>query len=142
MSRAIVGYGVEHGVGRIVLDQVAKHNAITFSMWSALPELVSRADADPSVRVITLFGAGGQAFCAGADISEFAGQRSEQAGVSAYGAAVAAGYRAMQQASKPIVALMKGIRFGGRLALAMNCDIRLGATDARFRIPAGRLGLG
>ena len=142
MSRAIVGYEAEHGVGRIVLDQVAKHNAITLSMWSSLPALVSQADADPSVRVITLSGAGDKAFCAGADISEFAGRRSAQAGVDAYGAAVAAGYRAVQQASKPTVALMRGICFGGGLALAMNCDIRLGATGARFRIPAGRLGLG
>ena len=142
MSEARIGYSAENGVARIVLDQVAKHNAMSFSMWSALPGAVDQALADPSVRVITVEGAGPKAFCSGADISQFGEQRSGPDAVAAYNNAVYGGYTALSQATKPTVAVIHGICFGGGMALAMCCDLRIAATGSRYRIPAGRLGLG
>ena len=94
------------------------------------------------MRVITLEGAGDKAFCAGADISQFGAQRSTPEAVKSYEVAVTEGNRALQHVGKPTVAIIRGICFGGGFGLAMCCDLRYARADARFRIPAARLGLG
>jgi enoyl-CoA hydratase/carnithine racemase len=142
MSEARIGYSAQGAVARIVLDQPAKHNAMSFAMWEGLGDAVAQAEGDPAVRVITVAGAGDRAFCAGADISQFGERRTGTEAVAAYDRAVNAGYRALAEATKPTVALIRGICFGGGMALAMSCDLRIAAAGSRFRIPAGRLGLG
>jgi enoyl-CoA hydratase/carnithine racemase len=117
-------------------------NAMTFEMWSSLPALIAKAEADPAIRVICLTGTGERAFCAGADISQFAEKRSGAEAVAAYDRAVAAANSALAEAAKPTVALISGICFGGGFELAMCCDLRIASTTTRFRIPAARLGLG
>ena len=142
MSEARVDYQVGGGIARLVLNQPARLNAMSFDMWSALPDLVARAIADPEVRVISIQGEGERAFCAGADISQFGEKRSDAEGADAYERAVRAGLAALSSGSKPTVALVRGICYGGGLALALSCDLRLAAEDARFCIPAAKLGLG
>jgi len=142
MTEAAIRYELRDGVARLVLDQQAKLNAMTYDMWAAVPALVARAEADAAVRLIAVEGAGERAFCAGADISEFGAMRSGTGSVEAYEAAVWAGAAALERAAKPTLALVRGICFGGGFALAMSCDLRLGTEGARFRVPAARLGLG
>lgn len=142
MSEARIDVQSDGGVCRIVLNQPAKLNAMNFDMWSALPAALARAEQDSAIRIITLEGAGDKAFCAGADISQFGDKRTGAEATRAYDAAVAAGMQAVQNASKPTVALIRGICFGGGLMLALACDIRLVQQGSRFRLPAGRLGLG
>ena len=137
-----VRYSVENGVARLVLDQPDKLNAMTFEMWASLQGLVARAEADREVRVILVSGEGGRAFCAGADISQFGAQRDGDAATRTYDDAYLSGCAAIANASKPSVALIRGVCFGGGFGLAMSCDIRLARSDARFRVPAARLGLG
>jgi enoyl-CoA hydratase/carnithine racemase len=111
-------------------------------MWRAIPALVRQAEADIAVRAIAVTGSGDRAFSAGADISQFGEQRTAGEAAEAYEVAVADANAALAGAAKPTVALIRGICFGGGLALAMCCDMRLARADARFRIPAARLGLG
>jgi enoyl-CoA hydratase/carnithine racemase len=132
----------EAGVARLIIDQPSKMNAITFEMWASLPGLIEKAVADDQVRVIAIRGAGDQAFCAGADISQFGEKRSGASAVEAYDHAVAAGNAALARAPKPTVAVISGICFGGGFGLAMCCDLRIACRNSRFRIPAARLGLG
>lgn len=142
MSGPDLAYRVEGALARIVLSQPEKMNAMTFDMWSALPDCIARAVSDPAVRAIVLEGAGERAFCAGADISQFGARRSEPEAVAAYDRAVANAMAALEGAQKPTIALIRGICFGGGFGLAMGCDIRLARDDSRFRVPAARLGLG
>ena len=142
MSAPQIRYEADAGVARLTIDQPAKFNAMTFDMWLAMPALVERADADPAVRVIEVTGEGPKAFCAGADISQFGDKRNDPDSVKAYEAAVTAGMQSLIQARKPSVAVIRGVCFGGGLALALCCDLRLCDGVARFRIPAARLGLG
>jgi enoyl-CoA hydratase/carnithine racemase len=137
-----IRYEALDGIASITLANSAKHNAMTLGMWQALPEAVARAEDNPTVRVISVTGEGEKAFCAGADISEFGTQRSSDAGIATYNAAVAAGNAALAAATKPTVALIRGICFGGGFGLALCCDLRLATHDSRFRIPAARVGLG
>jgi enoyl-CoA hydratase/carnithine racemase len=137
-----IRYESEAGVAKLIIDQPSKMNAMTFEMWSRLPALIEKAVADEEVRVIAIAGAGDQAFCAGADISQFGEKRSGASEVEAYNHAVAAGNAALAGAPKPTVAVISGICFGGGFGLAMCCDLRIASFNSRFRIPAARLGLG
>jgi enoyl-CoA hydratase/carnithine racemase len=129
-------------VGRIVMSNLPRHNAMSLGMWEALPPAIEAFDADPEVRVIVLEGDGDRAFVSGADISQFGERRNDPASQARYGAAAAAAYLAPERCSKPVIAKIRGICFGGGLGLAAACDLRFCAADVRFRMPAGRLGLG
>lgn len=142
MNGPTIDYASADGVATLTINQPAKMNAMTYDMWGAMPECVGRAESDASVRVIVLTGAGDKAFCAGADISQFGEKRTGEEAVKAYEAAVIAGMKAITEAKKPTVARISGFAFGGGMALAMCADLRIAADNARFRIPAARLGLG
>ena len=129
-------------VGTVVLSNVDKFNAMTTQMWRALPQRIAELDSDPAIHVIVLAGDGDKAFVSGADISQFGVERADAASQQVYGDAVDAAYMAPVRASKPVIARIRGICMGGGLGLAAACDIRVCADDARFRMPAGRLGLG
>jgi enoyl-CoA hydratase/carnithine racemase len=129
-------------VGSVVLSNPARHNAMSIEMWRALPPAIEDLDADPSVRAIVLKGAGQKAFVSGADISQFEQLRFDPAAQKRYDECVDAAYRAPARCSKPVIAKIRGICMGGGLGLAGMCDLRFCSTDARFRMPAARLGVG
>lgn len=129
-------------VGTVVMSNPDKFNAMTTGMWRDLPLRIAELDADPSVHAIVLTGDGDKAFVSGADISQFETERTDPEAQRRYNEIVDAAYAAPVRASKPVIAKIRGICMGGGLGLAAACDIRLCSLDARFRMPAGRLGLG
>jgi enoyl-CoA hydratase/carnithine racemase len=131
----------EGGIALLILHNPARLNALTADMWAAIPRTVAEADADPSVRVIVLKGAGGKAFSAGADISEFDSARTGAA-VTTYDALNHAAFEALLGASKPTIAMIEGFCLGGGLGIAACCDLRFANDVATFAIPAAKLGLG
>jgi enoyl-CoA hydratase/carnithine racemase len=131
----------EAPIGWLVVDHPERRNAVTLSMWRALPAAVAALEADAAVRVIVLAGGGGQAFVSGADIAEFAEVRRDAASARAYEETNEAAFAALRQAAKPTVAMIRGPCFGGGIGLAAACDLRVAADDALFSIPAARLGI-
>lgn len=125
-------------VGTIVFSNPRKRNALTFDMWRELPAAIARFDADVAIRVVVIEGAG-RDFTAGADIAEFT---SDPDKLAEFDRAVEAAYEAAPACSKPVVAKIRGVCFGGGLGLAAGCDLRFCASDATFRMPAARLGVG
>jgi enoyl-CoA hydratase/carnithine racemase len=111
-------------------------------MWRGLPIVLDNFAKDNEVRVIVLSGAGGKAFSAGADISEFAKKRSGENAVAIYDEAVTEATEALALTKKPLIAQIDGFCIGGGLGVAMTCDLRIAATDSRFAVPAAKLGLG
>ena len=75
---------VENEVGWIWIDNQRRRNALSLAMWTAITEAVQRFEADLEVRCIVIAGRGGQAFAAGADISEFETSRSTLDAVAHY----------------------------------------------------------
>jgi enoyl-CoA hydratase/carnithine racemase len=142
MNEARIDYAVRDGIARLTLHQPAKLNAMSFDMWASLPGLVARAGQDESVRAIVVEGSGTRSFCSGADISQFGEKRSDADGADAYERAVSAGLSALSSGGKPTLARIEGVCFGGGLALALSCDLRLASETARFCLPAAKLGLG
>ena len=130
------------GIGWITFNNPARHNAVSFEMWQNLPVMLANFVADPEVGVIVLKGAGEKAFVAGADISQFKEKRSSEDAVAAYNKAADDASKALQECAKPTIAMVRGYCIGGGTAIAVNCDIRIAAEDAKFGVPAGKLGLG
>jgi len=128
-------------VGWILFSNPAKHNAVTYDMLCGLPDAVARHDRDRAVRVIALAGEG-ESFVSGADISEFAAIRGSYYAASSYGQALDSVYEAFGAARKPTVAKMHGACMGIGLTIALCCDVRMTAENARISHPAARFGLG
>jgi enoyl-CoA hydratase/carnithine racemase len=129
-------------IASIKIDHPARLNAISFQTWRELSGLVVRANGEGAVRVIVLSGSGGEALSAGADISQFDARRSAAATIEEYETIVAQGSAALENSGKPTVALVRGICYGGGLMLALGYDLRVVREDARFCVPAARLGIG
>ena len=111
-------------------------------MWAGIAPIIERFAQDPKVRVVVLTGQGTQAFSAGADISEFDHNRATGESGLGYERATELAFESLYRCAKPVVAAIRGICFGGGMALALACDLRLASDDARFCIPAGKLGIG
>lgn len=132
----------DDGVGWMILNNPERHNAISLEMWDAALEIMADFAADPSVRVMVLTGAGGKAFASGADISKFKDERQEADALARYQATTQKAYATLQGMSIPTIAMVRGYCIGGGTALAVCCDLRVCTDNARFGIPAARLGLG
>ena len=74
-------------IATVTFNRPERRNAITFAMWNQLQRILVDLKEDPAVRVIVFRGAGGDAFSAGADISEFATHRNNAAKATLYNAA-------------------------------------------------------
>ena len=129
-------------IGWIVFNQPEKRNAVSLEMWQAMPEYVRELTADDAIRVVVLRGAGDQAFVSGADISQFKERRRNMADQEEYARISSQGQDALGTLQKPLLAMIHGYCVGGGVGIALTCDMRLAADDARFGVPAARLGLG
>ncbi|OLC15365.1 MAG: enoyl-CoA hydratase [Candidatus Rokubacteria bacterium 13_1_40CM_69_27] len=129
-------------IGWIIFNQPQKRNAVSLEMWQLMPDYVRDLATDDAIRVVILRGAGDQAFVAGADISQFKERRRNMADQEEYSRISARGQDALTTLSKPLLAMIHGYCVGGGVGIAITCDLRIAADDARFGIPAARLGLG
>src|SRR3979411_1629070 len=129
-------------IGWIIFNQPEKRNAVSLEMWEAMPEYVRELTEDDAIRVVILRGAGENAFVSGADISQFKERRRNMADQEEYSRISARGQDALQTLGKPLLAMIHGYCSGGGVGISLTADIRIASDDARFGIPAARLGLG
>lgn len=132
---------VENGIGWLTFNQPEKRNAISMDMWQAVSTAINIFKDDDAVRVIILSGAGGKAFASGADISEFEKSRSSADAEKEYARISALARTALEQAGKPVIAMIEGFCIGGGLGTALLADIRIATPESLFAIPAARMGL-
>jgi enoyl-CoA hydratase/carnithine racemase len=121
----------------VVFNRPERHNAFTSGTYDALLVLCAELREDPSVRLVVLRGAGGRAFAAGNEISEFTALASGQDGV-AYEAKVGRVLRAIAELPQVTLAAVDGICVGGGLAVATHCDLRIATAHSRFGYPIAR----
>ena len=115
-------------------------NALASALLDELEAEIETLDADDDVRVIVLRGGGERAFVAGADIKEFPSLR-ESAGEGGSARGIQKLGHRMDASRTPFVAAIRGFCLGGGLELAMCCDLRVCADDARLGQPEIKLGL-
>jgi enoyl-CoA hydratase/carnithine racemase len=130
------------GIGWMVFNNPERHNAVSLEMWEAAIKIIADFDRDEAVRVIVVRGAGEKSFVSGADISKFDDERAEKDAVKRYEEATEGAYSSLRATSKPTIAMIQGYCIGGGANLAVCCDLRICSENAKFAIPAARLGLG
>jgi 2-(1,2-epoxy-1,2-dihydrophenyl)acetyl-CoA isomerase len=142
---------VEDGVATLTMNRPEARNALTGAMQAALSEALPRLAADRSVRAVVLTGAGG-AFCAGGDVKGFAARTSGAGAAEGGGGfdmeARAQGLRAgtevcrwLHEMPKPTLAVIGGPAAGAGLSLALACDLRIAALDAKLTTAFAKVGL-
>jgi enoyl-CoA hydratase/carnithine racemase len=132
---------LQDGIAVLELDNEARRNAVSAAMWERIGAHVAALGARDDIRALLLRGKG-RAFCAGADIADFAANRSGTGNARGYDDLVEFTCRAIEALPQPTIALVHGPCFGAGVSLAGSCDLRVASEDVVFALPAGRLGLG
>src|SRR5689334_492848 len=113
-------------------------NPLNTQVQEELRAAAHAAAADPAVRAVVVYG-GPKVFAAGADITEFTATTYQQMCLRA--AALSGAFDAVARIEKPVVAAITGYALGGGCELALACDWRVVAEDAKLGQPEIKLGL-
>ena len=133
----LVRLEISDGIGTIRLDRPPM-NAINRQLQQELIEAAVQADADEAVRAVIVYG-GEKVFAAGADIKEMLNLTySDMA--SRFGA-ISVAVTSVARIGKPVVAAINGYALGGGFELALACDWRVAAADAKVGQPEIALGV-
>lgn len=112
-------------------------NALTFEMYEGLAKLCRDVPTDGSLHAVVISGAGGKAFAAGTDMTQFRAFDSAQDALE-YEAKIEAVLEAVERCSLPTVAAINGACTGGGAAIAAACDLRIASASLKFGFPIAR----
>ncbi|MCW2786384.1 MAG: menB 4 [Marmoricola sp.] len=121
------------GVVDVTFNRPERRNAFTAAMYAGMRELCAELQDDRSVRALVLRGAGGKAFAAGNEISDFLSQEPV-----AYEESIRSLLVALFELPQVTIAAIDGVCVGGGLAVATHCDLRIATPHSRFGYPIAR----
>lgn len=123
----------ERGVATLTLNRPEAGNSRNQQMRQELARIYDLVAVDDSIRVLVLTGAGDRAFCAGMDLKEAGGPEPPEERRQRL-----RGTRDIEQLAalpKPTIASVNGYALGGGCEMALACDLRVMADEARFALP-------
>ncbi|WP_297729455.1 enoyl-CoA hydratase [Limnohabitans sp. Rim8] len=134
------------GIATLTLNRPASRNALTTEILFELAQAMPRLAQDPAVRLVVLTGKGG-AFCAGGDVKGFANRAADSSNAPTFEQS-AQTLRARMEVSrwlhempKPTLAVISGPAAGAGLSLALACDMRIAADEAKLTTAFSKVGL-
>lgn len=135
----LVQYSVDGAVARLTLDSPHNRNALSTALVEQLHQGLAAAAAEPGVRVV-VFGHTGGTFCAGADLSEAAGQ---DPGDIAVGRAreMTKLLRAILELPVPVIGAIDGHVRAGGMGLVGACDLVVAGQQSTFALTEARIGV-
>lgn len=134
------------GIATLTLNRPEARNALTREMMAALADALPRLALDPAVRAVVLTGAG-NAFCAGGDVKGFARNAAGAPAAMSFDTRVTElrarmeVVRWLHEMPKPTLAVIPGAAAGAGLSLALACDLRIAADDAKLTTAFAKVGL-
>ncbi len=141
---------IDNGIATLTMNRPEARNALTRDMMFGLLEALPRLAADPAVRLVVITGAG-KAFCAGGDVKNFAKRAAgggEISGAPETFDAKVTDIRARMEVSrflhempKPTLAVIPGAAAGAGFSIALACDMRIAADDAKLTTAFSKIGL-
>ncbi|MFJ9697509.1 enoyl-CoA hydratase/isomerase family protein [Kitasatospora sp. NPDC101183] len=139
-AEGLNAYVGQDGVAVLEFDRPHRRNAVTLAIWQALPEVLEQLAGQEGVRALLLTGAGAT-FSAGADIAELSEVYGDPERADAYHAVNVAAEEALAAFPHPTLAVVHGACVGGGCQLAVACDLRFVAENARLGITPAKLGV-
>lgn len=134
-------YAVHNGVATLTLNRPDVFNALNAQLFDELMAALRQAERDPAVRCIVITGTG-KAFCSGQDLREVPIDATAAAMI---GERLRTRYNPLvlklRTLGKPVVAAVNGVAAGAGLSLALACDLRIAAAEARFSAAFVKIGL-
>lgn len=133
------------GIATVMFNRPEARNALNEAMLRALPDIGRRLAADASVRLVIVTGAG-NAFCAGGDVKAMAAEglldpeQSFEQRVDAFREFMEFS-RLLHEMPKPTLAVISGPAAGAGLSIALACDVRIAAEDAKLTTAFAKVGL-
>jgi enoyl-CoA hydratase/carnithine racemase len=127
-------------IAHVILDRPAKLNALTLAMLASLDAICAALEQDRDARAVVLRSTSPRAFCAGADVHEWAALGAE----GMWRRWIAEGHRVFARFAAlpmPTVAAIDGLAFGGGFELALCADLRVASSAARFALPEVKIGI-
>jgi enoyl-CoA hydratase len=129
----------EQAVATITINRPKSLNALNKATLEEMLTSLGELGLDREVRVVIITGAGEKSFVAGADISFMQGLTPDEGRV--FGRLGHAVTRTIENLPQPVIAAINGFALGGGCELAIACDIRLAADNAKFGQPEVNLGV-
>jgi 2-(1,2-epoxy-1,2-dihydrophenyl)acetyl-CoA isomerase len=145
MSQELIE-SIEGGVATLTMNRPDARNALTPDMMRGLAEALPRLAADPAVRAVVLTGAG-RAFCSGGDVKRFAQAAASGGSPTSFDHRVndlrsrMEITRWLHEMPKPTLAVIPGPAAGAGLSMALACDMRIAADDAKLTTAFSKVGL-
>jgi enoyl-CoA hydratase len=128
----------EGRVAILTVNRPDKLNALNEQVRVDMLAALAQIEADDSVGVVVITGAGEKSFIAGADIGEFAGRTPFDQRYAMRSPRI---FDIMSSFPKPVIAMINGFCLGGGCELALSCDFRIASEKARFGQPEIKLGI-
>ena len=138
MTAEILRCSARDGVATVQLNRPEVLNALNPALVAALIEAMERVRSDSALRCVLVTGAG-RAFSAGGDLKAMLVMNREE--FREYILSLQRLSAEMRRVSKPVIAAIQGYALAGGLELAVNCDIRIAADDAKFGLPDTPIGM-
>jgi enoyl-CoA hydratase/carnithine racemase len=121
----------------LTFNRPEARNAMTWDMYQRLYDACEEVDADETIRVLVLKGAGGKAFVAGTDIGQFTEFKSGEDGLR-YERDSERRIGRIGRVKKPVIAQIQGFAVGGGFGIVAAADVRIATPDASFGLPIAR----
>lgn len=137
MSTTHAIYETDGPIATLAFNRPDARNAMTWDMYQALVDACDRVDDDAAIRVLILKGAGGKAFVAGTDISQFVDFRTAEDGIK-YEERIDQVLDRLDRVTKATIAQIQGVAAGGGCGIALTCDLRVATPESSFGIPVAR----
>ena len=137
MSTEHTRFDIDGPLATLTFNRPEARNAMTWDMYQALVDACDRVDAEATIRVLILRGAGGKAFVAGTDISQFQSFHDREDGIR-YEERLDHVLDRLERVSKATIAQVEGVAAGGGCAIALVCDLRVATPESTFGIPIAR----
>lgn len=130
-------------IATLILNRPDKLNAINYQIADRLVALLDEIEVDPAIRAVILTGAGDRAFSAGADIYEFSETVKDgvEAAVNAFVRRGQAMTARIEGFSKPVIAAVNGIAFGGGCEIVEAAHLAIASERAIFGKPEINIGM-
>lgn len=126
-------------IGWVTLNRPDKLNSISLKMMEELNDVMNSIWDEENIKVLVITGAGDKAFCAGADITMFQGQKPDSMFHTIR--KIVEVTQKIEKFPKPVIAAINGFALGGGCEIAISCDFRIASDKAAFGQPEIRLGL-